>query len=119
MKQRSVVNNNDIVAFEVDNTYEPASKQWGGSEVNAKTSNGMNPPEDSQNDNHHFGYEEHGGDLKVEVNATMGSEVVGTRDNVSCSIYTSPLTILVNRKLGTTRIRGFIFNSVINSKTPV
>ena len=55
------MNNNDIVAFEVDNTYEPASKQWGGSEVNAKMSNGMNPPEDSRNDNHHFGYEEHRG----------------------------------------------------------
>ena len=81
--------------------------------------------------NHHFGYEEHGGDLEVEVNATMGSEVVGTRDNVYCSIYTSPLNILGNHnewpcesarffirdhKNQGGRLRGLVFNSVINSK---
>jgi hypothetical protein len=37
-----------------------------------------------------------GGDWEVEVDATMGSEVVGTRDIISCPIYTIPLNILGN-----------------------
>ena len=36
------------------------------------------------------------GDREVEVDATMGSEVVGTRDIISCPIFTSPLNILGN-----------------------
>jgi hypothetical protein len=46
----------------------------GGSKVNATMVDGMNPTEDSGvSDNDRFGCEEHVGDLKVEVDATMGS----------------------------------------------
>ena len=113
-----MVSNDEIVAYEVDNTYKPTSEQWGGGlEANATMVDGVNPTEDSGvSNNHYFGYEEHGGDSEVEVDATMGSEFVDTRNNVSSSIYTSPLNILVNRNewtsgstrflLGTKRIRG-------------
>ena len=46
--------------------------------------NKMNPTEDSVvNNNHNAGNEKHVGGWEVEVDATMGSEVVGTRDIMS------------------------------------
>ena len=77
----------------------------------------MNPTEESgMSDNHHFGYEEHGGDLEVEVNATMGSEVVGPRDKflvlsilvplIFWQIKLNGLVVVPDFLLGTKRIRG-------------
>ena len=62
------MSNNDHVGYEVDdNNYEPASEQWGDSEVNATMGNVMNPTEDSGVcNNHHLGYEEHGGTGKLK-----------------------------------------------------
>ena len=54
-----MVNNNDHVGYEVDNTHEPVSEQLGDSEVYATMSNEMNLTEDSGVwKNHHLGYEE-------------------------------------------------------------
>ena len=49
------------------------------------------------------------GDWEVEVDAIMCSEVFGTRDIISCPIYTSPLNILGNiDKWPSGRARFFI-----------
>ena len=49
------------------------------------------------------------GDWEVKVDATMGSEVVGTSDIISCSIYTSLLNILRNiNKWSSGSVRFFI-----------
>ena len=62
--EESVVSNNDHVGYEVDNTHEPASEQWGDSEVNATMSNIMHLTQDGGViKNHHLGYEEHVGGL--------------------------------------------------------
>jgi len=59
-----VVSNNDHVIYEVDNTDEPASEQWGDSEVNTTMSKAMNLTEDcGVSKNHHLGYGEHVGGL--------------------------------------------------------
>ena len=66
--EESVMSNNDHVGYEVaDNNYEPASEQWGDSEVNSTMGNIMNPTEDSGvRNNHHLGYEEHGRTWKLK-----------------------------------------------------
>ena len=74
----------DDVGYVLNNSYQSAM----GAEQNKTEDTGAI-------NNHILGYKDRGG-WEVELDATLGTEVVGTSGVLSCSIFTYPVNILEN-----------------------